>query len=206
MKWFIYEGVNGVGKTTLINADKEKILAAGGDVVTIATTKDPSVQHFIQPALFDTLRPPLARLKLFCDAQNLLYHSKIKPALNEGKFVLCDRFWLTTYAYQAFFVESSSNAKKLLFSLLNSSILNHNVNIKVLSNNPEIIHSRILNRVWNTENHKYNEYHTKLDSTISVSYLSNLQDTYKNLANTLSTFENITLENLDFENHPKKLS
>lgn len=103
--WFIsFEGTEGVGKTTAIKAlcsflDKEKI--------EYIKTREPGGSSFAE-----TLRNILldTRTKVNDDTELLLVfagrcdhiHNTILPALQAGKWVICDRFFDSTVAYQGF--------------------------------------------------------------------------------------------------------
>lgn len=98
--WIVFEGPDGTGKDTLIKKIEEKLSAQGVDFVTV---KDPS------PDVAMPIRKILlhqedlteeARLFLYLAARNELLHKQIVPALEAGKIVLCNRYDLSTYAYQ----------------------------------------------------------------------------------------------------------
>ncbi|MGR3984715.1 MAG: dTMP kinase [Gammaproteobacteria bacterium] len=97
------EGIDGAGKTTQIEFIASWLGAHG---VEVARTREPG-----GTALGDTVRelvlkgdapPPCAHAELLlifaARAQNL--HEVIEPALAAGRWVLCDRFIDSTYAYQ----------------------------------------------------------------------------------------------------------
>lgn len=98
------EGTEGVGKTTAIRALCSFLDEANIDYIT---TREPGGSPFAE-----TLRNILldTRTKVNDDTELLLVfagrcdhiHNTILPALQTGKWVICDRFYDSTFAYQGF--------------------------------------------------------------------------------------------------------
>ena len=102
-RFITVEGIEGVGKTTnidfLVHAIEEHGLA-------VLTTREPGgtpaaerireilVEHGEEPV------PPVAELLLMFAARSLHVNNVIRPALDAGTWVVCDRFTDATYAYQ----------------------------------------------------------------------------------------------------------
>jgi len=105
-KLFIFEGGEGAGKTTLISNLRQELENTDHHVVT---TREPGGTEYaeeVRDALIKK-RPetnayptPRAQLLGFYSARYDHIEKVILPALQEGKVVLCDRFELTSYAYQ----------------------------------------------------------------------------------------------------------
>ena len=98
------EGGEGVGKTTQISLLKDKLLAAGHDVIT---TREPggtpaaeAIRNLVSDDNLGATLPPQAELMLFCAARASHIADVIKPALEAGKIVICDRFIDSTRVYQ----------------------------------------------------------------------------------------------------------
>lgn len=102
-KFITVEGTEGVGKSTNLAFIANQLRAAGKELVV---TREPG-----GTPLSETLREVLldARQQSMCDDTELLLmfaaraqhlHELIVPALDSGKWVLCDRFTDATYAYQ----------------------------------------------------------------------------------------------------------
>lgn len=103
-KFITLEGGEGVGKSTALTYLKNAITKAGIDVVV---TREPGgcprSEAIRQLLLSDAFEQPMdidCELLLLYAARAQHIRSVIKPALAEGKWVICDRFIDATYAYQ----------------------------------------------------------------------------------------------------------
>ena len=97
------EGIEGVGKTTNIEFIHKWLLAAGKDVVVTREPGGTPLGEAIRGLLLD---PQYTGMDSTCELQ-LMFAARaehlarvIRPALEEGQWVLCDRFTDATYAYQ----------------------------------------------------------------------------------------------------------
>lgn len=101
--WFVaLEGPEGAGKSTLAAALAGRITAAGHEVVQVrepggTPLAEAARRAFLDPALDAA---PLAEVFLLLAARADLVAKVIRPALAAGAVVLCDRFDLSTEAYQ----------------------------------------------------------------------------------------------------------
>lgn len=99
-----FEGGEGVGKSTALNFLQNYLAAAD---IPLVVTREPGgtpLGEEIRQALLsvrDSHVDPLAELLLMFAARSQHLQEKIRPALNEGLWVLCDRFTDASYAYQA---------------------------------------------------------------------------------------------------------
>ncbi len=107
------EGINGAGKTTQINMLAQRLRAATPR--RVAVFREPGSTD-LGLRLRDLLRlrgdllrdetatpiTPLAELLLFAAARAQLVQERLKPALQSGAVVLCDRFSASTVAYQGY--------------------------------------------------------------------------------------------------------
>lgn len=104
-KFITVEGVEGSGKTT-----QAALLAdyLRKQEVAVVETREPGgtkVGENIRQMLLSPLHhnlSPLAELLLFLAARAQLIDEVIRPALDSGKWVLCDRFFDATLAYQGY--------------------------------------------------------------------------------------------------------
>jgi dTMP kinase len=98
-----FEGIEGCGKTTQIKRLAEKLRGCG---VQFISTREPGgtrIGKDIRTMLLDSKNSnlsPLAELILYAADRAQHVEEIIMPALNQGKWVICDRFFDATMAYQ----------------------------------------------------------------------------------------------------------
>src|SRR5204863_3020035 len=98
-----FEGVEGAGKGTQIELAKRYLVSRGLEVVV---TREPGGTGFgdrLRNAVLDPTTgkvDPRAEALVFAAARAQLVSAVIRPALEEGKIVLCDRFVDSSLAYQ----------------------------------------------------------------------------------------------------------
>lgn len=97
-----FEGGEFVGKTTQIKRAKAYLEEKGCDVIT--THEPGGGDPQIRAKLLDAKGKisPEEELELFCEDRRLHVQNVIRPALDEGKIVLLDRFEFSTIAYQGY--------------------------------------------------------------------------------------------------------
>lgn len=103
-KFITFEGVEGSGKSTQVKLLGQYLI---GENVPVLLTQEPSgtpIGRKIGDILFNRGHQamcPETELFLFCAARAQHVREVVGPALQDGKYVLCDRFSDATYAYQA---------------------------------------------------------------------------------------------------------
>jgi dTMP kinase len=98
-KLITFEGVEGCGKSTQLALLHDYLLAMGCDVVV---TKEPStIAKKLLMEMDDGLDATGQLLLMMADRQNHVV-TVIRPALDRGAIVLCDRYIDSTFAYQCF--------------------------------------------------------------------------------------------------------
>jgi dTMP kinase len=102
-KFITVEGIEGVGKTTNIDFIHQQLQAAGRDVVLTREPGGTPLAEAIRGLLLD---PAYTGMNSTCELQ-LMFAARAEhlekvvwPALEQGQWVLCDRFTDATYAYQ----------------------------------------------------------------------------------------------------------
>lgn len=98
------EGADGCGKSTQVALLADAIQAAGREVVRLREPGGTSISEKIRALVLDpdnTEMAPECELLLFEASRAQLVRQVIEPALARGAVVLCDRFYDSTYAYQA---------------------------------------------------------------------------------------------------------
>jgi dTMP kinase len=98
----VLEGAEGAGKTTQVRLLAEKLTTAGTPCVAVREPGGTPVGDAIREILLDPERQitPATEALLFMSSRAELTAREIRPSLKEGKVVLLDRFFLSTYAYQ----------------------------------------------------------------------------------------------------------
>jgi dTMP kinase len=104
MSFFItFEGVEGSGKTTQIQALRAHLEARGHRVLATREPGGCPIADAIRAILLDSANRallPRAELLLYAAARAQHVEQVIRPALEAGAIVLCDRFADATTAYQ----------------------------------------------------------------------------------------------------------
>lgn len=102
-RFITLEGVEGVGKSTNISFIADHLRAADIDVVQTREPGGTAIAEKIRGLLLDHNQEKLcndAELLLMFAARAQHINQVIRPALEAGKWVVCDRFTDATYAYQ----------------------------------------------------------------------------------------------------------
>lgn len=97
------EGIEGVGKTTHLEFMAEQLSRAG---ISVVVTREPGgtpmgeeIRDILLAHRYERVIP-LTELLLMFAARAQHIDTVIRPALDRGRWVLCDRFVDATYAYQ----------------------------------------------------------------------------------------------------------
>ncbi|KTD16063.1 dTMP kinase [Legionella jordanis] len=103
-RFIVVEGLEGAGKSTAVQTIKEYLENCLPQVII---TREPggtrigeTVRSLIKEKVDHEIIDPRVELLLLYSARVQLLEELIKPALNQGTWVLGDRFELSTYAYQ----------------------------------------------------------------------------------------------------------
>jgi dTMP kinase len=102
-KFITVEGIEGVGKSTNIDFLSALIEDRGFEVVRTREPGGTPMAERIRALLLehgDEAMTDIAELLLFFAARSLHIHNAIKPALQAGRWVVCDRFTDASRAYQ----------------------------------------------------------------------------------------------------------
>jgi len=97
----VFEGIDGSGKSTQMSLLARYLREKG---LAVIETREPTNGQFGQQirALYTNRNgvSPEQELELFLADRREHVHTMLAPALKEGKIVLCDRYFLSTAAYQ----------------------------------------------------------------------------------------------------------
>ena len=102
-RFITLEGGEGAGKSTQIQVVKDYLLTLGNDVVVTrepgGTSEGQEIRNLLVSGDKDKWSPLSETLLILADRAAHL-ERVIRPALAEGKYVVCDRFFDSTKAYQ----------------------------------------------------------------------------------------------------------
>ena len=102
-RFITLEGGEGAGKSTQIQVIKDYLLTCGNDVVVTrepgGTSEGKEIRNLLVSGDKDKWSPLSETLLIMADRAAHL-ERVIRPALAEGKYVVCDRFFDSTKAYQ----------------------------------------------------------------------------------------------------------
>ncbi|MDO9548325.1 MAG: dTMP kinase [Candidatus Marinimicrobia bacterium] len=100
-----FEGIDGSGKTTQINALIQHLDKAGIPYQLFREPGGTEIGEKIRDILLDKNHDsmlPMTELLLYSASRHQLTKSRIIPALEAGEIVICDRFYDSTTAYQGY--------------------------------------------------------------------------------------------------------
>ncbi len=98
-----FEGVEGCGKSTLLRALAERLNASGHTVILSREPGGTAPGERIRRVVLDSRHTdlsPLSELFLMLAARAQLVEEVLRPALQRGEIVLCDRYGDSSSAYQ----------------------------------------------------------------------------------------------------------
>lgn len=99
-RFITFEGIDGAGKTTHIDALEQAWRRQGRDVVRTREPGGTPVAEKLRELVLHDSMDPLTEALLVFSARRDHIQQVIRPALARGAWVLCDRFTDATFAYQ----------------------------------------------------------------------------------------------------------
>ncbi len=112
-----FEGIEGCGKTTQVKRLGNHLTALEIPVILTLEPGGTRICQDIRGILLDTKNKalsPLAELFLYAADRAQHVEEVIRPALSQGKWVVCDRFFDATMAYQGYAREQDISLIKIL--------------------------------------------------------------------------------------------
>lgn len=100
-----FEGPEGSGKTSVIKGIKAYFEEHKIDFITTREPGGIKIAEDIRDIILNkenTMMDPHAEALLFAASRSQHFYEKVKPALDQGKVVLCDRFIDSSLAYQGY--------------------------------------------------------------------------------------------------------
>ncbi len=100
--FIVFEGLESSGKSTQLSHLQNFLIESGNDVVSVAEPGTTALGQGVRDIVLhqDIDVHPLAELLLYEAARTQVTAEKILPAIVSGKIVLCDRYTLSSLAYQ----------------------------------------------------------------------------------------------------------
>lgn len=104
LRFISFEGGEGSGKTTIITHIKERLEKEGKRVLVTREPGGVELAEKIRSLLLDGDEDidPKTEVLLFAAARREHWTQKVKPALAQGKIVICDRFIDSSLVYQGY--------------------------------------------------------------------------------------------------------
>ena len=99
-RFITFEGIDGAGKSTHIETLKDRLIAAGADVVNTREPGGTPLAETLRGLFLHSGMDALTELLLVFAGRRDHLQQFINPALAIGKTVLCDRFTDASFAYQ----------------------------------------------------------------------------------------------------------
>jgi dTMP kinase len=101
IRYIALEGVDGSGKSTIASAVAARLSDAGEEVVMVREPGGSSVGEVIRELLLDSDElDDRAEALLFAAQRAVLVSEVVRPALRDGKWVISDRTFYSSIAYQ----------------------------------------------------------------------------------------------------------
>lgn len=108
-KFITFEGGEGSGKSTQVALLAERLRAAGIETVVTREPGGTPLGEEIRALVLAAAPEPLTELLLFAAARAEHVGKVIRPALDAGTWVVCDRFMDSTRVYQGLLGEAPSD-------------------------------------------------------------------------------------------------
>jgi dTMP kinase len=99
-RFITFEGIDGAGKSTHIDALAQRLREAGASVVCTREPGGTPLAERLRELVLNAPMDPLTEALLVFAARRDHLQNLIEPALARGDTVLCDRFTDATFAYQ----------------------------------------------------------------------------------------------------------
>ena len=100
-KFITLEGVDGAGKSTHMQFIADRVAAAcGGHAIVTREPGGTDLAERLRESILEEAMEPLAETLLIFAARAHHVRKVIRPALESGSWVVCDRFHDATFAYQ----------------------------------------------------------------------------------------------------------
>lgn len=157
-----FEGGDGSGKSTQIQILREFLEERGYDVIITREPGGTPISEKIRSIILDKANSEMDDMTealLYAAARAQLVSQVIRPALEEGKVVICDRFVDSSMAYQAYARGLGDSVKTINAFAVGDCMPDLTILLKV---NPQVGSSRIGNRERDRIELASSDFHKKV--------------------------------------------
>ena len=157
-----FEGGDGSGKSTQIQILREFLEEMGYDVILTREPGGTPISEKIRSIILDKANSEMDDMTealLYAAARAQLVSQIIRPALEEGKVVICDRFVDSSMAYQAYARGLGDSVKTINAFAVGDCMPDLTILLKV---NPQVGSSRIGNRERDRIELASSDFHKKV--------------------------------------------
>lgn len=157
-----FEGGDGSGKSTQIQILREFLEDRGYDVIITREPGGTPISEKIRSIILDKANSEMDDMTealLYAAARAQLVSQVIRPALEEGKVVICDRFVDSSLAYQAYARGLGDSVKTINAFAVGDCMPDLTILLKV---NPQVGSSRIGNRERDRIELASSDFHKKV--------------------------------------------
>ena len=157
-----FEGGDGSGKSTQIQILREFLEERGYDVILTREPGGTPISEKIRSIILDKANSEMDDMTealLYAAARAQLVSQIIRPALEEGKVVICDRFVDSSMAYQAYARGLGDSVKTITAFAVGDCMPDLTILLKV---NPQVGSSRIGNRERDRIELASSDFHKKV--------------------------------------------
>ena len=105
MAFVVFEGLDGAGKSTLIKGVEKRLSRLSVSCVILRDPGTTPLGEKLRQLILDPhgeVPVPRAELLMYQAARVQMVEKQIQPALKQNQWVLCDRFYSSTVAFQGF--------------------------------------------------------------------------------------------------------
>lgn len=158
-----FGGCDGSGKTTMAKLIRDHYKTIGIDAIYVNTTASTDIAKKARELIMET-KDMSAEVEtlIYCAAIQDCIDRIIKPALDAGKLVVCDRFTMCTYAYQYYTRGSDIYPRMYIHGYKPFNF--------ILDIDPEVAMDRVKSRT-NNSNDKFDNETLEFYSKVRKGYL-----------------------------------
>ena len=148
-KYIVIEGGDGTGKTTQANLLQKHLEAQGKKVIHLKEPGGTPVAEAIRSVIVDgTLgRTPMTNILLFTANRHELWHTRIKPELEKGVWVICTRNYWSTLVYQGYGEGMSESViTAITATFTEQAYMNPDIGVVLTLDDPQTSRNRVAER------------------------------------------------------------